>query len=80
MTRDFFDPTPEQNVVLLNAATLQAQRMIAGQRSLSKTAEIPIRADSRPSDGFGSERHGLRLGSVSEMLAVWGDNYGEDTH
>jgi len=52
MTRDFFDPTAEQqNVVLIDASTLQkAQRMIAGcdlPRSLSITFStawrVPIR-------------------------------------
>ena len=44
MTRDFFDPTPEQqNVVLIDAATLQkAQRMIAGCEACSDTAETPF--------------------------------------
>jgi hypothetical protein len=44
MTRDFFDPTPEQqNVVLIGATTLQkAQRMIAGCEACSENAEIPF--------------------------------------
>jgi hypothetical protein len=44
VTRDFFDPTPEQqHVVLINAATLQkAQRMIAGCEGCSEDAEIPF--------------------------------------
>ena len=44
MPRDFFDPTPEQqNVVLIDAATLQkAQRMIAGCEACSKDAELPF--------------------------------------
>jgi hypothetical protein len=44
MPRDFFDPTPEeQNVVLIDAATLQkAQRVIAGCEACSETAEIPF--------------------------------------
>jgi hypothetical protein len=44
MTRNFFDPTPEQqNVVLIDAATLQkAQRMIAGCEACSEDAEIPF--------------------------------------
>jgi hypothetical protein len=44
MARDFFDPTPEQqNVVLIDAATLQkAQRMIAGREACSEDAEIPF--------------------------------------
>jgi hypothetical protein len=44
MSRDFFDPTPEeQNVVLIDAATLQkAQRMIAGCEACSEDAEIPF--------------------------------------
>jgi hypothetical protein len=42
VTRDFFDPTPEQqNVVLIDAATLQkAQRMISGCEACSEDAEI----------------------------------------
>jgi hypothetical protein len=41
MPRDFFDPIPEQqNVVLIDAATLQkAQRMIAGCETCSEDAE-----------------------------------------
>ena len=44
MPRDFFDPTPEQqNVVLIDAVTLQeAQRMIAGGEACSEDAEIPF--------------------------------------
>jgi hypothetical protein len=40
----FFDPPPEQqNVVLIEAATLEkAQRMIAGCEACSETAEIPF--------------------------------------
>jgi hypothetical protein len=43
-TRDFFDPTPEQqNVVLIDSATLQkAQRRIAGCEGYSEGAEIPF--------------------------------------
>jgi hypothetical protein len=42
--RDFFDPTPEQqNVVLIDAATLQrAQRLIAGCAACSEHAKIPF--------------------------------------
>jgi hypothetical protein len=42
--RDFFDPTPEQqNVVLIDAATLQkAQRMTAGCEACSERAELPF--------------------------------------
>jgi hypothetical protein len=44
MPRDFFDPTPEQqNLVLIDAATLQkAQRMIAGCEACSEDAELPF--------------------------------------
>ena len=44
MTRDFFDPTPEtQNVVLIDSATLQkAQRMISGCEACSETTEMPF--------------------------------------
>jgi hypothetical protein len=44
MPRDFFDPTPEQqNVVLIDAATLQnAQRLIAGCEACSADAELPF--------------------------------------
>jgi hypothetical protein len=44
MPRDFFEPEPEeQNVVLIDAATLQkAQRMIAGCEACSKDAETPF--------------------------------------
>jgi hypothetical protein len=44
MPRDFFDPTPEQqNVVLIDAATLhRAQRMIAGCEACSEEAELPF--------------------------------------
>ena len=44
MTRDFFDPTPEQQkVVLIDAATLQmAQRMTAGCEACSEHAELPF--------------------------------------
>jgi hypothetical protein len=44
MNRDFFDPTPEQqNVVLIDAGTLQkAKHMIAGCEACSDDAEIPF--------------------------------------
>jgi len=44
MSRDFFDPIPEQqNVVLIDAATLQkAQHMIAGCEACSEDAGIPF--------------------------------------
>src|SRR5262245_36935268 len=44
MPRDFFDPTPEQqNVVLIDAATLlKAQRIIAGCEACSEDAELPF--------------------------------------
>jgi ribosome maturation factor RimP len=44
VARNFFDPTPEQqNVVLIDAATLHtAQRMIAGCEACSEDAEIPF--------------------------------------
>jgi len=44
MSRDFFDPIPEQqNVVLIDPATLQkTQRMIAGCEACSEDAEIPV--------------------------------------
>jgi hypothetical protein len=44
MTRGFFDPTPEQqNVVLIYVATVQkAQRLVAGCEACSETAEIPF--------------------------------------
>jgi hypothetical protein len=49
VTRDFFDPTPEQqNVILIDAATLQkAQRMIAGCEACSEDAEIPFDRSKR---------------------------------
>jgi hypothetical protein len=44
MSLSFSDPSPkQQNVVLINAATLQeAQRMITGCEACSETAEIPF--------------------------------------
>ena len=44
MTRDFFDPTAEQqNVVLVDVAILQkAQRMIAGCETCSEDGELPF--------------------------------------
>jgi hypothetical protein len=42
--RDFFDPPPDQqNVVLVDAATLhKAQRMVAGCEACSEDAELPF--------------------------------------
>jgi hypothetical protein len=47
MSRDFFDPSPEEeNVVLIDAATLQkAQCMIAGCEACSETAQMPMPFD-----------------------------------
>jgi hypothetical protein len=44
MTCDFFDPPPEeQNVVIIDAATLlQAQRTIDGCEACSEHAELPF--------------------------------------
>jgi hypothetical protein len=44
MPRDFFDPTAEQqNVVVIDAATLQeTQRLIAGCEACSEDAELPL--------------------------------------
>jgi hypothetical protein len=44
MPRDFFDPSPEQqNIVLIDSPTLQkAQRMIAACEACSEDAEIPF--------------------------------------
>jgi hypothetical protein len=44
MQRDFFDPTPEQQiVVLIDAATLhKAQRMITGCEACTEDAELPF--------------------------------------
>jgi hypothetical protein len=44
MPREFFDPTPEQqNVVLIDAATLrQAERMIESCEQCNPDAEIPF--------------------------------------
>jgi len=71
MSRDFFDPTPEQqNVVLIDAATLdKAQRLIAGCEACSEDAEIPfdnVLDRLRSSD----PRDGLRSGSVGEVFAM----------
>jgi len=42
VTRDFFDPTPEQqNIILIDAATVQkAQRMITGCEVCSEDAKF----------------------------------------
>jgi hypothetical protein len=44
MARAFFDPAPEQqNVVLIDAATLQkAQRIVTGCEACNEDAEIPF--------------------------------------
>ena len=44
MPRDFFDPEPEeQNMVLIHASTLQkAQWMITGFKACCGTAEVPF--------------------------------------
>jgi hypothetical protein len=44
MARDFFDPIPQQqNVVLIDSATLhKAQRMILSCETCSEDAEIPL--------------------------------------
>jgi hypothetical protein len=44
MPRDLFDPTPEQqNVVMIDAATLQkAQRLLTGCEACSEDVEIPF--------------------------------------
>jgi hypothetical protein len=44
MNREFFDPSPEdQNVVLIDATTLRkAQHLIAGCEACSEDAELPF--------------------------------------
>jgi hypothetical protein len=44
MNREFFDPSPEdQNVVLVDATTLRkAQHLIAGCEACSEDAELPF--------------------------------------
>ena len=73
MTRDFFDPTPEQqNIVLIDAATLRkAQRIIAGYEACSEDAEIPFDNVLDRLTGFRSERDGLHPRGAGEMFAVW---------
>ena len=72
MTRDFFDPTPEeQNVVLIDATTLQkAQRLIAGCEACSEDAELPFENILDRLTGLRSDYHRLYSGNVGEMFAV----------
>ena len=81
MPRDFFDPTTEQqNVILIGAATLQkAQRMIAGCEACSETAEMPfdyILDDLNGSDSSVTD-YVLEV-PIDQMLAVWRGDYRED--
>jgi hypothetical protein len=70
ISRNFFDPTPEQqNVVLIDAATLQkAQRMIPGCEECSESAELPFDDILESPDGFRSERDGLCVGIPAKCL------------
>ena len=58
MPRDFFDPTPEQqNVVLIDEPTLhKAQRMIAACEACSEDAELPFENILDRRDGFVAPR------------------------
>jgi hypothetical protein len=64
--RDFFDPTPEQqNVVLIDAATVQkAQHMIAACEACSQDAEIPFDNILDRLTGSDPERDGVRPESI----------------
>ena len=74
MAREFFDPTPEQQkVVLIDALTLQkAQRMVAGCEACTEDAEIPFDNILESADGFRSERDGLRFGSAGQVFTMRG--------
>jgi hypothetical protein len=61
----FFDPTPEQqNVILVDAATLrEAEKLIEScEHCHPNDADIPFDLDSRPSYRLRSECDGLRSG------------------
>jgi hypothetical protein len=63
MSRDFFDPTPEQQkVVLVDTAMLhQAEKLIESCEHCNlEGAEIPFDNILDPRHGFRSERDGLR--------------------
>jgi len=68
VTRDFFDPIPEQqNVVVIGAATLQkAQRIIAGCEAC-EDAEIPFDNILDRLTCSDPSPDGLRVGSAGEM-------------
>jgi hypothetical protein len=79
MRRDFFDPTPEQqNVVLIDAATLQkAQRVIAGCEACGEDAEIPFDniLDRLTASDPSVTDYVLR--GAGEVFAVRGYDYGK---
>jgi hypothetical protein len=68
MSRDFFDPTPEQqNIVLVEAATLRkAERMLEScEHCNPEGAEIPF--DVMLDRVTESARDGLRFGTAGEV-------------
>jgi hypothetical protein len=77
VSRDFFDPIPEQqNVVLIDAATLQkAQHMISGCEAWSEDTEPPPYNILEPLYRFRPERDGLCSGSGGEVFALWSGDY-----
>lgn len=67
MPREFFDPTPEQqNVILIDALILRkAEKLIESCEHCNPDAEIPFDNVLRPRHGLRSERDGIHPGGRS---------------
>ena len=81
MPRDFFDPTPEQqNVVLIDGSTLrQAERLIESCEACNpEGAEIPFDNVLDSSYPIRSQRDGLHSGSTGEVPELPSRDSGKD--
>jgi len=76
MNREFFDPSPEdQNVVLVDAMTLRkAQHLIAGCEACSEDAELPFDNILNRLTGSNPSVTDYVLEVPARCLLVWGND------
>ena len=82
MERDFFDPTPEKQIVLLiNRAMLRkAEKLIESCEHCNRDVEIPFDNILDHLNRFRSQRDGLSFGKAGEVSKLPPRYSGEDTH
>jgi len=83
MPRDFFDPTPEeQKVLLVDATTLRkAEKLIESCETCnSEGAEIPFDNILESRDRIRSKRYRLHSRAASEVSELQARGFREDSH